>query len=272
VRHLAVVVALAGCGRIGFGAATSGTDAAASDGAGDAPGDAPPRANRAFVATTMLPGNFGGLAVADAECQMEAQQAGLPGTFIALLGDSTHTVPSRVAGSRGWIDTNGTPIVDQPTSWLDGSMFHPLRRDANGTLLDYVIAWGGDLRTCADWTVTDSATQGSVLTTSDAFGDFSVASCATSERLMCVEIGNVFPVAPLTTTGRRAFVTQTMWTPTGGIAAADAVCQSDASANGITGTFHALLSSSTGDAFARFSLAGPTWVRLDGIDDRGDGQ
>ncbi|HSD88871.1 MAG TPA: hypothetical protein VLB44_15190, partial [Kofleriaceae bacterium] len=51
----------------------------------------------------------------------------------------------------------------------------------------------------------------------------------------------------------------------GGFAAADAFCQAEADAAGVTGTFHALLAGSSANAASRFDTNGPTWVRADGV-------
>lgn len=57
--------------------------------------------------------------------------------------------------------------------------------------------------------------------------------------------------------GRLAFVTDDVFQPGGGIAAADALCQREASAAGLPGTYCAELATSTGPAEARFDLSGP---------------
>src|SRR5204862_6444894 len=58
----------------------------------------------------------------------------------------------------------------------------------------------------------------------------------------------------------------TTFTAVGGLAAADARCQQDASAAGVTGTFRALLSTTTMPALDRFlPLPAQPWVRVDGV-------
>jgi hypothetical protein len=263
----ATLLALGAC-RSGFdllddGSAGPGNEAGVLDGDTDGP-DAPDRPNRVFITSTQYPANFGGIAAADAICQTRADAAGLGGTFIALLGIDARP-ELRLVGSRGWVDLKGTPIVDEPATWLDGYMFHPVFYDETGTQLGYVSAWSGSLYSCTGWTVTTSGVQGSIVTTAEAFGAFTVTQCTSSAHLICVESGHVAPQSPPTIAGRLHFVTVGQWTPGGGLASADAVCTAEATAKGFPGTYRALLTTSTQDAFARFSLTGLPWMRPDGI-------
>jgi hypothetical protein len=50
-----------------------------------------------------------------------------------------------------------------------------------------------------------------------------------------------------------------------GVQGADAICAQEAAAEGLPGTFKALLSTTTQPAASRFELAGPTWARMDGV-------
>src|SRR5262245_12432676 len=83
--------------------------------------------NVAFVTTrTLNPSTFGGLAGADAICQATADQAGLPGTYIAWLSTTTTNAVDRLAGSRGWVRTDGVPFADTPADIAAGRIFAPL--------------------------------------------------------------------------------------------------------------------------------------------------
>jgi hypothetical protein len=50
-----------------------------------------------------------------------------------------------------------------------------------------------------------------------------------------------------------------------GLAGPDALCQQEATSSHLEGAFRALLATSTASAVSRFSEAGDTWVRPDGI-------
>jgi hypothetical protein len=91
--------------------------------------------------------------------------------------------------------------------------------------------------------------------------------CSSPSRLYCLEIGNNTPLpAPVSTMGVKRVFVSTPWTPNGGRPAADAVCAADASAAGLTGSFLALLTTSTEDRLARISGGGASvYQRVDGI-------
>ena len=73
-------------------------------------------------------------------------------------------------------------------------------------------------------------------------------------------------VAMTPVAGRYAFVTSSAWTPGAqGIASADALCQSEAGAARLPGTYMALLAPTGASAAARFSSSGLPWIRPDGI-------
>jgi hypothetical protein len=96
-----LVLCIAGCGRVDF----------ELHGVADAPADAAPPANFAFVTSTkQLPTTFGSdLAGADAICNTRATQAGLLGTYVAWLSSTTMPAVNRLGGARGWIRTDGLP-------------------------------------------------------------------------------------------------------------------------------------------------------------------
>jgi hypothetical protein len=66
-------------------------------------------------------------------------------------------------------------------------------------------------------------------------------------------------------TGRRVFITSTIYTPDfGGLAGADAACQARATAAGLGGTFRAWISDTTGSAATRLVHGEGPYVLLDG--------
>jgi len=258
---LILVCSAAACGRSGFGATP---DAVLGDGdLVDAP-DAADRPNRAFVTSMPYTGDLGGPLGADAKCQALADAQGIGGTFIALLKAGTYAHSDRLAGSRGWVDLAGTPIADQPTDWYDGRVLHPLRRDETGAVLGFASVWSGYTSgTCDDWTNAVSG-NGGVVDTASLYEQFTFSSCTASARLPCVETGHVAPVSEQAQQGRIAFMS-TPWTPGGGLADADALCMTEATASQLPGTYKALLEPTGSSAFGRFNLTGTRWIRPDGI-------
>jgi len=255
-------------------------DASAADANEDAePGDAGPDvregANIAFATSRTVRGDFGGLGAGDAICNEEAADAGLPGTYVAYLSTSTVDAIDRIAGSRGWVRPDGKPFADRPEDIAEGRIIYPLVRTARNV---EAFAFGHHFtgsnvmgrkaigRTCDDWTSTTGDASGGSFGSSIAFSGGTGVRCADPPWLACLGVGKTFALpAPPQTQGRLAFVTKGDFTPGGGLAAADALCQAEATAAGRTGTFRALLAADGATAASRFSTAGLPWVRADGL-------
>jgi hypothetical protein len=177
---LAVLTGLGGgCGGVSVEGEPSGQpdsggttpDAAAID-ARPAPDadlpDAAPGDRLVFVTSQELTGNMGGLAGADAICQAAAEAAGLRGSFMAWLADSTASPATRMRQHPGpYRLTNGTQVAASWTDLTDGSLAAPIDRDENGVPSEgSFVCKGGEVWTsttssgelvdpdshCADWT------------------------------------------------------------------------------------------------------------------------
>jgi cysteine-rich repeat protein len=230
--------------------------------------------NIAFVtSTTYNVLSLGGLAGGDAACAARATAAGLPGTFVAWMSTSETSIASRLTGARGWVRPDGKPFLDE----VEGqATFYPPSLNEHGALVteDWPPALGGYTygasdNECDDWTTESRDVYfllGDPTAGTGAWnGGWSGTGCSSPFRLYCLQrdYSNVLTFEP--TEGRLAFVSNMPWFPTGGLAAADARCNQDALDAGLSGTFKALLSTSTASAASRFSPAGATWVRRDGI-------
>src|SRR5207244_775845 len=90
-------------------------------------------------------------------------------------------------------------------------------------------------------------------------------SCAATFHLYCFGVDYNSPVTVTPTPGRIAFLSSKQVDPSKGMASADALCQSEATGAGLSGSYLALLSTSSASAVSRFSATGGTWVRPDGI-------
>jgi hypothetical protein len=258
--RVVVAIMLAGCGRLHFDPVGEGgtADGGLVDGASDRP-------NRMFLSSETMTGDLGGLAGADAKCSMLASAAGLDGTFIALLWANEMSASSRLAGSRGWVDPNGRPMLDRPNT--DESI-HPLNVDERGTpILNFVAGfWGGpaaDGGTCNDWTFAGPSGPFVIEVKTSLMTD-AYSGCGGPHHLPCAEIGHAVAVVPPIETGRIAFVSAGLFQPGGGLAAADALCQQEAAAAGLSGSFVAFLASSAGEAETRLASNGLPWRRVDG--------
>lgn len=232
--------------------------------------------NIMFVtSTTVSPHTLGGTAGADAFCQARANAANLPGTYRAWISTSTIAAPSRFAGYRGWVRPDGRPFADSIEKLLAGQVFYAPRLDERGDEVSGTDFVGTGTNSdgsigghCSDWT--DDGRHGSSLSigrpsAGTFFWSGESTGCATAVRLYCFSIGLNTPLVPAVVPGRVAFVSSGYHLLGGGIEAADAACQSEASGSGISGTFRALLATTTATAASRFSTSGPVWVRRDGV-------
>ena len=245
---------------------------------------ATPEFNRVFVTSTLQAGNLGGLAGADAICAAQASAAGLPGTYVAWLSTSTVNAASRLGSAQGFVRIDGKPFANTIADITSNKIFNPLRLDESGgdiTTIDVpssspLTVWTGTTKdglaavgqTCGDWTVSS----GSGLTGRAAGGtvtwtERTNSTCGTTRRLYCFQTDHSgTDLVPTPTPGKIAFVTTKNFTPGPGvgIAGADALCASDASAASLSGTYKALLATTTASAASRMTLAA-LYVRPDGI-------
>ena len=151
---------------------------------------------RAFVTSTVLPGNFGGLAVADAECQARAGTAGLGGKWVAWLSDAATNAKDRLPDTEYRLVDGRTIVANNKADLLDGSLDNKINQDENGTSFSGLV-WVGTkpdgtryANRCNDWTTTDPIVNGMVgsadYTTFDwtSYGDH---SCSGSYGFFCFE-------------------------------------------------------------------------------------
>jgi hypothetical protein len=123
---------------------------------------------RVFVTSSFHDGNLGGLAGADAICQLDAMAAGLGGTYMAWLSAADGWPASRFMQSIGrYVLVNGTVIADSWADLTDASLDNPLDRTETGAIatapyvcFDAPAVWSGTYRNgthatgdnCNDWT------------------------------------------------------------------------------------------------------------------------
>jgi hypothetical protein len=244
-----------------------------------------PNMNVMFVTSgTITPGSIGAdLIAADTFCANSAKAAFLGGnSWKAWLATTATSAVDRIGASvAGWIRVDGRPLALSMTDLLQGKILYPPRVTELGTdrSVNYAVATGarvdGTVATgnnCADWTsVSDSVFAGDAAATT-GFWTFNAViggpSCGAKSPLYCFEADAGMAAVPrlaIPPGGRRAFLSQTRWTPGGGPAAADALCQADASTAGLPNptNYQALIATDTG-ATGRFDMTRAPWFRLDG--------
>ena len=76
-----------------------------------------------FVSSMMYTGNLGGLVGADAKCQMLAQAASLPGTYMAWLSDATGSPSTRMTKATvPYVRPDGMKVANNWTDLTDNSL------------------------------------------------------------------------------------------------------------------------------------------------------
>jgi len=165
-------------------------------------GEIPEGAIRVFVTSTTYTGKLGGLSGADAKCQARADAAGLGGTWVAWLSDSTTNAKDRIPDTNvGYYRLDGVKVADNKADLTDGNIDNPINVNEEGTSYSSGIVRTGtksdgtvDTYTCNDWT-TDSSTSyggiGDITKTdnrwTDYWPDFYTANCLHWRALYCFE-------------------------------------------------------------------------------------
>lgn len=159
-------------------------------------------------------GNFN-LAGADAECQSEAKNASLPGTFLALLATTGATPTSRFdTTGPTWVRPDGVEVFAHATDLATWTLEAPITDDATGFNIgsQYPWPWVGAATpttqgtvdsTCADWSyaVTAFAVKGlsaaagymGNVSGKPGIWDTTSTQCAVSGDLYCLESTSTSP-------------------------------------------------------------------------------
>jgi hypothetical protein len=240
-----------------------------------------PPPNIMFTTSTTQTPVLGGPSGGDTICATLAASAGLSGTYKAWLSTSTVNAISRLAGASGWVRTDGKPVVNSLADLARGRLLYPPRFDElgndlgadpvvmTGTATDGTVQTTYGYTTCSDFTSTgamaDILSSGYASASSDMFTAAGPMACSSKARLYCFGVDRQAQVAVTPAVGRYAFVSHSAWTPGGRIDSADTLCQQEASAAALPGTYKALLAPTGASASSRFDTSGLPWIRADGI-------
>lgn len=219
-----------------------------------------------FDTSTGVPGG-------DTLCQTEATMRGFPGAnqYIAWLSDGT-SARSRIQAARGWVRLDGLPVLDSPNDVT--RILYPPRLGSLGQDLTSVSvvtgtdASGAPTANCLGF-VTNTSQMAAVGQPGSGAGGWTNAfnlSCNTTNlHVYCFGTAAVTQVVPPAVSGRLAFASDGTFSASTGRGAADTLCQSEATAGGLPGTYLALMSLKAEAASQRFDTTGPAWVRRDGV-------
>jgi hypothetical protein len=230
--------------------------------------------NVVFVSSQTYAGNLGGLAQADALCQGLANNAGLSGTFKAWLAAGTTTGQSRMGTARGWVRPDGSPFGDTLSGIVTSQqVLNPPALDENGALVSSAVWTGSDGAgspfgmDCSGWTSPSASTNGATGTPTAGpalwlqGGNF-MASCNSLLHLYCFSVDKNAALTYTHASGKRIWVSQETWVPSGGIAAAHSFCDAEKPAGVLV--VKALLDTTSASA-TQFLTMSQTYVRPDGI-------
>ena len=234
--------------------------------------------NLVFVTSTGYAANLGGLAGAKALCQSAAASGGLPGSYVPWLATSAANPAATLGAARGWIRPDGLPFADTlgasdggTTGLLNGQVYYPPEVDELGSIASSPNVWTGAFTgaadsTCGNWTSSDAGAGGVGVNYEGSTGWWQAAQgpCNSILGIYCFGTDLTTPVTITKQAGRVAFVTKGGFAPTGGLAAADELCASEAAAAGVPPAI-AFLASNGASAASRFDLSGANWVRPDGL-------
>jgi hypothetical protein len=172
----------------------------------------PPTPARHFFVSTAFLNSAGGLSAGDAECQLEAQNAGLSNyaNYIAFLATNGASAASRLSADAGaganWIRTDGIPIATSAANFLTGTIAAPPIAHANKT---YPVEYGDSVwygatsptaagttgTTCQGWTSNNAGDHGAYATVSILDGSWGALAptggyttpCNAQYRFYCIE-------------------------------------------------------------------------------------
>lgn len=149
----------------------SGVDARPDAGIADASGDAADARPKPsldggqvlFVSSGTFTGDFGGLNGASNRCQEAATDAGLPGTYVAVLAVAGNPLTRFVSGKnpRPLIDTTARTVASQVSVLVESGPAIAIDRDEHGAPISFSGGDGGGCGASPAVTWTGAAANGS---------------------------------------------------------------------------------------------------------------
>jgi hypothetical protein len=154
-------------------------------------------ASEMFVTRATFAGDLGGLAGADAKCQLFAEAAGFDGAWVAWLSDSSHDAFDRITGNGPWVNGWGLEVFVSKAQ-LRGFPNFVMGYDEYGHALDDPYIWTGTNLTgvrdeggsfCMDWT--DGSYEyghvGNANADDESWTSLGYLSCYYERRLLCLQ-------------------------------------------------------------------------------------
>lgn len=231
--------------------------------------------NLVFVSSTSFQANLGSATAYDAQCNMLASAAGLNNAvgneFIAWVSTSNSSPILRLGAARGFVRPDGVPIADTVNALLNNdALLNPIRVDEYGNDVgDKFVITGTSFdgtvspSTCVNWTNTAGSFSAGRTTGGPGYWtQLNFVSCSQSSlHIYCFQKTITRMLTPLRTPGKVAYLTNSKFTPGGGLVAANQLCESSKPAG--TGPVRALLATPSTSAVSALHPFN-TYVRVDG--------
>jgi hypothetical protein len=155
---------------------------------------------RVFCTSGPVFPNFDGVAGGDAICQTTAGSAGLGGTWVAWLSDSTSDVVDRLHGDGAFVLLDGTQVASSRADLLDGTLESSIDVDQNSNLVESQKVWTGTFIEgvastlhCGDWTsLAENGTVGMTSNNQTGWTSAFTSSCDSPAYLYCFESTHIF--------------------------------------------------------------------------------
>jgi cysteine-rich repeat protein len=162
-----------------------------------------------FLSSGQYTGSFGGAMAADMICQALADEANLPGNYIAWVSDMGSNAVMRLQGSTNlpYILPNGTPLAMGTADFLDGELAAPIKVLENGLELNASMVdcageinnvWTGTTTNgqlvgpnCKNWTsvnMIETGVVGQYDVTTSGWTSACMRQCGQLLRLYCVGV------------------------------------------------------------------------------------
>ena len=174
--------------------------AAVSAGGAAAATETPPvTQNIVFATSSTYTGNLGGLMGADLICQKHANNANLPGKYMAWISDSYQSPSTRFYQSTvPYKLVDGVTIANNWTGLTSGSLLSSINKTetntaASGNVWSNTSSAGvklGIVNTCGDWTdstTLSSTVYGTAGVSSSSWTNNGNENCSVAKRLYCVQ-------------------------------------------------------------------------------------
>ena len=236
--------------------------------------------NYVFVTSKTFQGNLSGLSGADTICSSAAEEAGLPGSYKAWLSDDNSNAIDRFATTtRGFVRVDGKPFADALDDLKKGAVDYPIQVDEHGNpLADDALVFtgtigngkkGGGIYMCTNWSSATGFAAGGYANAGTGVwtNKTTIAECSDFAHLYCFrnDLNASLTLVDPPADHRIAFLS-TPFVPTGGRAELDTRCQSEATTNGVPGTYRAWIATTDKKPTdLPFVVGGGGWYRLDGM-------